>query len=128
MSVTGSAAAPSTTADDHPRPPTPTGVEVAGRGPDAAPDYRYSHFRSGEEYDAELADEPLAVYFMEHEARLVTALARRLFPAGIPRYLDFACGTGRITRLLEAMAERSYGIDVSPGMLELARRRCPRTT
>jgi SAM-dependent methyltransferase len=120
-------ASPSTQAGDTPSPPT-WAVLAAGPDPHATADYRYSHSRPGEDDDSELADEPLAVYFMEHEARLVTALARWLFPAGIPRYLDFAGGTGRITRLLEAMAAQSYGIDISAGMLELARRRCPRTT
>jgi len=46
----------------------------------------------------------------------------RHFRVTRPRYLDFACGSGRVIAALEGgrMAE-STGIDVSPSMLELAR-------
>jgi SAM-dependent methyltransferase len=91
-------------------------------------DYRCSHLRLGQEYEAELAGDPLANYLMEREAELLGRLVPRLFPTGIGRYLDFACGTGRIAHLLEPLARQSYGIDISPGMLETARRRCRRTT
>jgi SAM-dependent methyltransferase len=36
--------------------------------------------------------------------------------------VDIGCGVGRLTRVLAARAERVVGIDVSPRMLELARR------
>jgi len=36
-------------------------------------------------------------------------------------YLDFACGTGRIISFLETKVNRSFGIDVSKDMLELAK-------
>jgi SAM-dependent methyltransferase len=91
-------------------------------------DYRCSHLRLGQDYEAELAGDPLAAYLMDREAQVLAAVAPRLFPNGIARYLDFACGTGRITHLLEPWARQSYGVDVSPGMLEVARRRCDRTT
>jgi SAM-dependent methyltransferase len=54
-------------------------------------------------------------------AYLVQLLDRRL-PAIRPRYLDFACGSGRVIAALEGgrMAE-STGIDVSSSMLQLAR-------
>ena len=42
-----------------------------------------------------------------------------------PEYLDFACGTGRITALLEKMGDTT-AIDVSPYMLERARQKCSR--
>jgi ubiquinone/menaquinone biosynthesis C-methylase UbiE len=41
--------------------------------------------------------------------------------------LDFACGTGRITNLLENFAEASYGIDISANMIEQAKKKCIRT-
>ena len=38
---------------------------------------------------------------------VVVAVAREFFPGGIPRYLDFACGTGRITQHLAPLAHES---------------------
>lgn len=37
------------------------------------------------------------------------------------KYLDFACGTGRIISALEHLATESVGLDISPQMLDLAR-------
>jgi SAM-dependent methyltransferase len=93
-----------------------------------ARDYRYSHFRKGEEYEAELGRGAMDRYMADREAEILVDLVPRLFPNGLDRYLDFACGTGRITRLIEGMAAQSYGIDVAPGMLDVARRQCPKTT
>ncbi|MBN2503231.1 MAG: class I SAM-dependent methyltransferase [Anaerolineales bacterium] len=55
--------------------------------------------------------------------RIVTI--RRTHP-GIDM-LDFACGTGRITAFLEALVDRSVGLDISPSMLERARMNTART-
>ncbi len=92
-------------------------------------DYRSVHLDlKGQQYEERLAASPLEAYLMAREAKLMASLVPRLFPGGVPRYLDFACGTGRITQLIEPLANASYGLDISPTMLELARRRCPRTT
>jgi len=45
-------------------------------------------------------------------------------PAG--RHLDFACGTGRITRLTEEIFSEVDALDISPAMVGLARAACPR--
>lgn len=42
------------------------------------------------------------------------------------KYLDFACGTGRILAELESVATEPVGLDVSPQMIEYARRKVPR--
>lgn len=42
-------------------------------------------------------------------------------------YLDFACGTGRVTAFCEKQVSESYGLDISPAMLEHARRNTERT-
>ena len=39
--------------------------------------------------------------------------------------IDFACGTGRVLEYLAGRAREVIGIDISPAMLEVARRRCP---
>jgi SAM-dependent methyltransferase len=41
------------------------------------------------------------------------------------RHLDFACGTGRITRLTEDIFPEVDALDISPAMVEIARETCP---
>lgn len=48
------------------------------------------------------------------------------FPDGPDRYLDFACGTGRILSFLEPSAKEATGLDISPAMAEVARSRAGR--
>lgn len=90
-------------------------------------DYRLSHLGRGDDYDDSLSLSPWARYMSSWEHGILTRQLPRLFPAGIPSYLDFACGTGRITAFLEHMATKSYGVDVSASMLEQARHKCTRT-
>jgi SAM-dependent methyltransferase len=42
--------------------------------------------------------------------------------------LDFACGTGRITELLQSEFGQVTGLDISPDMLTEARTKCPGAT
>ena len=49
--------------------------------------------------------------------------ARERHPNG--RHLDFACGTGRITQLAEGVFAEVDGMDISPAMVDLARKVCP---
>jgi SAM-dependent methyltransferase len=57
----------------------------------------------------------------------IADIARRLeaatgaAPSG--RALDFGCGVGRLAEAMQAYASRVTGVDISPGMLELARGR-----
>lgn len=43
------------------------------------------------------------------------------------KYLDFACGTGRIIGTLEALSTESVGLDISPQMVEYARGKVSRS-
>jgi predicted TPR repeat methyltransferase len=53
----------------------------------------------------------------------------KLFPGRkIGRYLDFACGTGRITKVMEAYANESIGVDISESMLAQAKRNTTATS
>ncbi len=88
-------------------------------------DYRLSHIQRGETYDAYVNDTPFDAYMAEWERRHLTAIVGRLFPARVPRYLDFACGTGRVTATIAALSRKTVGVDISAGMLEVARRRLP---
>jgi SAM-dependent methyltransferase len=88
-------------------------------------DYRQSHLEKGADYDRALAGGGRFDAFMtERETLLLPALARRLFPDGPGKYLDFACGTGRITSLIAPLARDSVGVDVSATMVAEAARKC----
>lgn len=90
-------------------------------------DYRSSHLAKGSSYDANLAHSPFDTYMAAWEQRHVPAIVRACFPGGPARYLDFACGTGRITRLIAPLARASVAVDISPTMLAEARAKCPQT-
>jgi SAM-dependent methyltransferase len=90
-------------------------------------DYRDSHKSSGGHYDQTIFSSPFDAYMDKQEARALTRALSRFFPDGVPRYLDFACGTGRITQRVEPSAKESVGVDVSETMLAVARDKCPRT-
>lgn len=87
-------------------------------------DYRDSHKRKGADYDATIFASPFDAHMDRWEAHHLTAMIPRFFSAKVPRYLDFACGTGRITRLIEPLAAETCGVDVSENMLNTARSKC----
>jgi SAM-dependent methyltransferase len=91
-------------------------------------DYRRSHLKKGPDYDDDLSQGDFDTYMTARECELIERIVHRGFPGGVPRYLDFACGTGRITQVVEPVAVESYGIDVSEAMLDTARAKCLRTT
>jgi SAM-dependent methyltransferase len=84
-------------------------------------DYRNSHQHRGAHYDETIFSSPFDAYMDRWEAHHLAQVLSRLFPKQIPRYLDFACGTGRITQRIEARAGESVGVDVSETMLAAAR-------
>lgn len=90
-------------------------------------DYRESHKQRGGIYDETISSSPFDAHMDRWEERHLAQLLPRLFPAPIPRYLDFACGTGRITQRVAPHAVESYGVDVSETMLSAARRKCAGT-
>jgi len=90
-------------------------------------DYRQSHLERGANYDAGIAESPWDDYLARAEAHQLDRIFREVLPHPVGRALDFACGTGRITRQVEAHAFETWGVDVSPTMLERARARCLKT-
>lgn len=90
-------------------------------------DYRESHLARGATYDQLLAEEPFSRYMTVVESRLLGTLIPSLFPNGVARYLDFACGTGRMTQVIAPFARDSVGVDVSASMLEAAQKKLPAT-
>jgi SAM-dependent methyltransferase len=90
-------------------------------------DYRESHLDKGSRYDDDISDGSFNSYMTVRERVLVPAIIRDLFPSSGPKYLDFACGTGRITSIVEPLARDSRGVDVSASMVAEAAKKCPRT-
>jgi SAM-dependent methyltransferase len=88
-------------------------------------DYVAGHKERGPTYDRALSADPFDAYMTAWEIRHVRELLAKAFPGGIGRYLDFACGTGRITEIIAPMAVEVVGVDVSPTMLEVARGKLP---
>ena len=88
-------------------------------------DYRAVHLEKGSKYDANLAESPFDAYMAAWERKHLPAIVKRFYPQGPQRYLDFACGTGRITQVVAPHAGETVGVDISPTMLEHARLKCP---
>jgi SAM-dependent methyltransferase len=87
------------------------------------------HYRkegaSGVSYDRSLANRfELAIFEVEHV--ILLDLFRRLRSSDpATRYLDFACGTGRILAIFKERIRTKVGVDTSAGQLELARQKVP---
>ncbi len=90
-------------------------------------DYRESHKHRGDSYDERLEEEAFSAYMTKVEGALLRTIVPQLFPDANPVYLDFACGTGRITTIVAPMSARSFGVDISESMLEKAKLKCPAT-
>jgi SAM-dependent methyltransferase len=90
----------------------------------ASVDYRRSHAAKGADYDSTLAASPFDAYMTACETHWLARFVERAYPHGVGRYLDFACGTGRITSIVAPRARESVGVDVSASMLEVARAKC----
>jgi ubiquinone/menaquinone biosynthesis C-methylase UbiE len=89
-------------------------------------DYREIHLAKGDSYDATIASRPLDAYMARREEAILRGVVPRL-GLGERRYLDFACGTGRITSIVAPLVRASTGVDISESMLAGARQKCPRT-
>jgi predicted TPR repeat methyltransferase len=90
-------------------------------------DYRESHLVKGADYDEHISDGSFNTFMTEREALLLPKIVADLFPTTPPKYFDFACGTGRITSIVEPLARESWGVDVSASMVAEAAKKCGRT-
>jgi len=89
-------------------------------------DYRQSHLgrEKAASYHRQFSKNPYRAMMWRLERReLDSILDDRLSRA--PRHLDFACGTGRLLSHLSQRARECVGIDVSEGMLDIARAEMP---
>jgi SAM-dependent methyltransferase len=92
--------------------------------------YRTSHASVGygDCYQKTYQQGYYAELWRQIERPLLQRILLRLRDEGAVSCLDFACGTGRITQVVEDVFPASTGVDVSESMLEVARRQCSRTT
>ena len=86
----------------------------------AEPSFRRSHIHKGFDYHEMFVSCPHRAMIWSLERDLLQRLVFDLFPGDSPRYLDFACGTGRILSHLAPLTASSVGVDVSASMLQVA--------
>ena len=91
--------------------------------------YRESHkYRGkGDEYEAYYTGDAWENFLWSHEQEIILRILDKYLAGREIHLLDFACGTGRITSLLESKVKTSTGVDVSGSMLAIARRKLKRT-
>ena len=87
--------------------------------------FRESHLHKGVDYQEMFTSCPHRTMIWSLEREILRRLMLELFPVSSPRYLDFACGTGRILSHLAPYSASSVGVDVSESMLQVARRTVP---
>ncbi|WP_426565257.1 class I SAM-dependent DNA methyltransferase [Angustibacter sp. McL0619] len=98
---------------------------------DRPPAYRreFAEADSAERYDLKEYGESSwssTLWRLEQDV-LATWLGSSTFVPRRERYLDFACGTGRVTEFVAAHFTESVGVDISEAMLTRARARVPGT-
>ena len=71
-----------------------------------------------ERFRDELAAKPL-------DRAMLAAFAEQVLARGAGPVADIGCGTGRVTAYLDGLGPPVSGIDLSPGMIEVARRTHP---
>lgn len=93
-------------------------------------DYRTSHasLGYGKIYQQTYQSGYYAAQWEHIEKPLLRRIFQRLHLAGNRRYLDFACGTGRILKVGEEVFEEATGVDISTDMAQHARHTCSRAT
>ncbi|MBN2315977.1 MAG: class I SAM-dependent methyltransferase [Sedimentisphaerales bacterium] len=91
--------------------------------------YRDSHTypAKGAEYERHYETQAWDRFLWSREREILLTVLTKYFAGRDVHLLDFACGTGRITSLLEDHVTTSTGVDVSGSMLAVARQKLKRT-
>lgn len=91
--------------------------------------YRDSHKREakGAEYEAYYQNSAWYGFLSSREQEIVLRILDKYLKGRNVHLLDFACGTGRITKFLENRVKTSTGVDVSGSMLAVAGKKLERT-
>ncbi len=87
-------------------------------------DYRESHLQpeKGKSYHAAFSDEPYRNMVWQFEKGILDCILKVFYSNSDIHLFDFACGTGRILSYLEDRTKSAIGVDLSPSMLEVARK------
>lgn len=87
--------------------------------------YRHVHVGEGigRRYDALHKKKVDALIWTHYVRPLLRETLEKASAQGASRYLDFACGTGRILNVGAQIFDDATGIDISPDMLEVAAQR-----
>ena len=83
-------------------------------------DYRKSHTAPGKgmSYEKSFNEHSYRKYVSSWEKKILENLVNKCFQGDLKiRYLDFACGTGRIIGYMEDLVDTSIGVDISDSML-----------
>lgn len=88
-------------------------------------DYRSSHLDKGADYDSLFRKGHYPHLVWQFESEILTSVIGDRFRERTFSHLDVACGTGRILEHVRPFAQRSFGIDISPSMLQKAKTRIP---
>jgi SAM-dependent methyltransferase len=91
--------------------------------------YKESHKYAGKgaEYEAHYQTEAWERFLWSREQEIILRILDKYFADRDVDLLDFACGTGRITSILENRVKTSTGVDVSGSMLAIANKKLKRT-
>jgi predicted TPR repeat methyltransferase len=86
--------------------------------------YRESHLQpeKGQSYHATFSDYPYRNMVWQFEKCVLDRIVTLFYKDSEIHYCDFACGTGRILSHLENRTKSAVGVDLSPSMLEVARK------
>lgn len=68
---------------------------------------------------------PDASFEAPEDRGMINAFATRVLERNARSVVDAGCGSGRMTRLLSSLGVDTSGIDLSAGMIDVARRTCP---
>jgi len=91
--------------------------------------YRESHLdKSGETYDADLNNNNFDHFMQIREAELIVDFLSYIPHGNGKRYLDFACGTGRILQQITPYFDTTIAVDVSETMMKQAQKILPDVT
>jgi predicted TPR repeat methyltransferase len=87
-------------------------------------DYRKSHLHpdKGESYHSSFSKNPYRKMVWHFEKDILEQILSQFYKCSEIHHFDFACGTGRILSHLANRTTRSVGVDLSPSMLEIARK------
>jgi len=87
----------------------------------------HKYAAKGAEYEAHYQTEAWERFLWSREQKIILRILDKYFADRDVDLLDFACGTGRITSVLEGRVRTSTGIDVSGSMLAVAGKKLERT-